>query len=85
MGDRLVFLLTGKRKSLDDLADLDADEIDEMTRAQGLGFTMGQEELVELANQVPEVELEPSGQDGDASASDGAGAPGASDDEGGGE
>jgi len=68
IGDRLVFLLTGKRKSLDDLADLDPDEIDEMTRAQGIGFTMGQQKLVEVANQVPEVEIGGAGTGGSTGA-----------------
>lgn len=57
VGDRLVFLLTGQRRSLDDLSELDSDEIEEMQVAQGLGFTMGQQKLVEAANVIPEVDF----------------------------
>lgn len=57
VGDRLVFLLTGQRQTLDDLADLDEDELNDMQAAQGLSFSMGQREMVKAANTIPEVEL----------------------------
>ena len=38
IGERLVFLLTGKRRSLDDLRDLDDDDLQEMYAARGVGL-----------------------------------------------
>ncbi len=77
VGDRLVFLLTGQRRSLDDLSELDSDEIEEMQVAQGLGFSMGQEGLVSAANRIPEVELAAPGES--AAGDGGTGATGAAD------
>lgn len=57
VGERLVFLLTGRRESLDDLADMDEEELEEIQAAQSVGFTMGQKELVRAANEIPEVEM----------------------------
>ena len=77
VGDRLVFLLTGQRRSLDDLSELDSDEIEEMQVAQGLGLSMGQEGLVSAANRIPEVELAAPGES--AAGDGGTGATGAAD------
>ncbi len=57
VGNRLVFLLTGRRETLDDLQELEPEELDDMQAAQGLALTMGQKEVVKAANQIPEVEL----------------------------
>ncbi len=57
VGDRLVFLLTGRRATLDDLQELEPEELDDLQAAQGLALTMGQKEVVRAANQIPEVEL----------------------------
>ena len=59
VGDRLVFLLTGRRATLDDLQELEPEELDDMQAAQGLALSMGQKEVVRAANQIPEVELAP--------------------------
>ena len=58
IGERLVFLLTGKRRSLDDLRDLDDDDLQEMYAARGVGLVVGRDTDEQLAKQIPEVKLE---------------------------
>lgn len=57
IGERLVFLLTGKRRSLDDLADLDDDELGGMYAARGVGLAVDKRVDERLARQIPEVHL----------------------------
>jgi phosphate transport system protein len=56
VGERLVFLLTGTRGRLDDLADLDEDELEELYASQGASFTLGQGKIERIAESIPEVE-----------------------------
>lgn len=58
IGERLVFLLTGKRRSLDDLRDLDDDDLQEMYAARGVGLVVDRDTDEQLAQQIPEVKLE---------------------------
>jgi hypothetical protein len=52
-----VFLLTGTRGRLDDLADLDEDELEELYASQGASFTLGQGKIERIAQSIPEVEF----------------------------
>ena len=54
-GERLVFLLTGRRRSLDDLADLDDDELSDLYAARGACMTSNVGRDIEIANKIPEV------------------------------
>lgn len=58
VGERLVFLLTGKRRSLDDIRDLDDDDLQEMYAARGAALVVDRDTDEQLANQIPEVKLE---------------------------
>lgn len=58
VGERLVFLLTGKRRSLDDLQDMDDDDLREMYATRGIGLVADKELDEQLAVQIPEVEIE---------------------------
>lgn len=57
VGERLVFLLTGKRRSLDDLRDLDDDDLQDMYATRGAGFAQARDLDEQLAQQIPEVDL----------------------------
>lgn len=67
VGERLVFLLTGKRRSLDDLRDLDDDDLQDMYATRGAGFAQARDLDEQLAQQIPEVDLEGVGPVADAS------------------
>lgn len=69
VGERLVFLLTGKRHSLDDLRGLDDDDLQEMYATRGAGFAQERDLDEQLAQQIPEVMLE-SAVDDDGAADD---------------
>lgn len=56
-GERLVFLLTGRRRSLYDLADLDEEEIDDLYAAKGAGLTYDAETDLRVAERIPELDL----------------------------
>jgi len=58
IGERLVFLLTGKRRSLDDLRDLDDDDLQEMYAARGVGLVADRGTDEQLAHQIPELRHE---------------------------
>jgi len=58
IGERLVFLLTGKRRSLDDLRDLDDDDLQEMYAARGVGLVADRDTDEQLAHQIPELRHE---------------------------
>jgi phosphate transport system protein len=58
VGERLVFLLTGKRRSLDDLQDMDDDDLREMYATRGVGLVADKTLDEQLAVQIPEVEIE---------------------------
>ena len=58
IGERLVFLLTGKRRSLDDLRDLDDDDLQEMYAARGVGLVADRGTDEQLAHQIPELQHE---------------------------
>ena len=58
IGERLVFLLTGKRRSLDDLRDLDDDDLQEMYAARGVGLVTDRDTDEQLAHQIPELRHE---------------------------
>ncbi len=58
IGERLVFLLTGKRRSLDDLNDMDDDDLQEMYATRGIGLVADKTTDEQLAQQIPEVEIE---------------------------
>ena len=58
VGERLVFLLTGKRRSLDDLADLDDDDLCELYVARCAGLASERSVDEGLARQIPEVIIE---------------------------
>ena len=58
VGERLVVLLTGRRLSLDDLADLDDEELAELLVARGAGLVHGRVVDERLARQIPEVTIE---------------------------
>ena len=56
-GERLVFLLTGRRQSLYDLADLDDDELADLYAAKGAGLTYDRDADLLVAERIPEVSL----------------------------
>ena len=56
-GQRLVFLLTGRRSTLYDLADLDDDELSGLYAARGAGLTYRADEDVLEAGRIPEVDI----------------------------
>lgn len=53
-GERLIFLLTGHRQSLRDLAEMDDDEISDLYVARGAALELDAEHDMELLNQIPE-------------------------------
>ena len=55
VGEKLVFLLTGKRRNLDDLQDLDDDDLAEMYAARSAGLVADKQVDEELAGQIPEL------------------------------
>ena len=58
VGERLVTLLTGKRRSLDDLADLDDEDLEGLLATRGAGQLAGRFVDESLARQIPEVTIE---------------------------
>ena len=58
VGERLVTLLTGKRRSLDDLADLDDEDLEGLLATRGAGQLAGRFVDESLARQIPEVAIE---------------------------
>lgn len=57
MGERAVFLFTGKRVHLSDLRDLDEAELRHMYVAPGRAITMDLDEDRRVVDQIPEVDL----------------------------
>jgi phosphate transport system protein len=57
VGGRLVFLLTGRRRSLEELASLDEGQLDGLYAAQGQGLTLDAARDYEIAEKIPELEL----------------------------
>ena len=55
VGEKLVFLLTGKRRNLDDLQDLDDDDLAEMYAARSAGLVADKQVDEELVGQIPEL------------------------------
>ena len=55
VGEKLVFLLTGKRRNLDDLQDLDDDDLAEMYAARSAGLVADKQIDEELVGQIPEL------------------------------
>ena len=62
MGERAVFLFTGKRVHLSDLPDLDEGELRHMYVAPGRAITLGLDEDRRVAEQIPEVDLADEGE-----------------------
>ncbi len=58
IGERLVFLLTGKRRSLDSLNDMDDEDLEEMYATRGVGLVADKTTDEQLAQQIPEVDIE---------------------------
>lgn len=58
MGERAVFLFTGKRVKLSELSEMDEDEVEHLYVAAGRGFTLGRDKDLELVNQIPEVSID---------------------------
>ena len=56
-GERLVFLLTGRRRSLDDLADYDNEELSDLYVARGVGLTRDIDRDIKIMDMIPEVEV----------------------------
>lgn len=56
VGERVVFLLTGSREHLGELARLDEEELEDMYVSQAPSFTIGSEKIERVANQIPEME-----------------------------
>ena len=63
VGERLVFLLTGKHRSLDDLRDLDDEDLAELIVSRGVGLVADKLVDERLAQQIPEVTIEGVGTD----------------------
>lgn len=61
VGERLAALLTGSRRSLHDLADLDDDDLRELYAARGAGLSADRFVDKGLARQIPEVTIEGTG------------------------
>jgi phosphate transport system protein len=57
MGERAVFLFTGKRMKTRDLRDLDEAELRHMYVAPGRAITMGMDKDRRVVDQIPEVKL----------------------------
>lgn len=57
IGERLVFLLTGERTRLSELANLNDEELEEMYVSQAPSFTLGAKKIQHLANQIPEMDV----------------------------
>lgn len=57
IGERLVFLLTGERTRLSELATLNDEELEEMYVSQAPSFTMEAKKIQYLANQIPEMDV----------------------------
>lgn len=63
--ERLVFLLTGRRRSLDDLADYDNEELSELFVARGVGLTRDIDQDIKIVDSIPEVKVSLSDADKD--------------------
>ncbi len=65
VGERLVFLLTGKAAldypevsaELAVLADMDEEELEDLYASQNAAFTMGADKIETVVNQIPEIEV----------------------------
>lgn len=57
IGERLVFLLTGERTHLSELATLNEEELEEMYVSQAPSFSLETKSIEHMANQIPEMDM----------------------------
>lgn len=55
VGERVVFLLTGNRESLDNLADLDEEELEDLYVGQNPSLRKGVKKIEKMTSKIPEV------------------------------
>lgn len=55
IGERVVFLLTGNREPLGELADLDEDELDDLYVGQNPSLNKGTKKIEKMTSKIPEV------------------------------